>query len=92
MTYFGKTYSDTKPQEVEILESMVYVAKNIEPITRQIDETHTLNGFQYDYYGYTKDEYIKKMDEANHELQSELLDTQSALCDVYEILEGIING
>ena len=66
MTYFGKTYSDTKPQEVEILESMVYVAKNIEPITRQIDETHTLNGFQYDYYGYTKDEYIKKMDEANH--------------------------
>ena len=37
---------------------------------------------------YTKDEYIKLMDEKNTELESQLTDTQLALCDVYEMIGG----
>ena len=37
---------------------------------------------------YTKDEYIKLMAEKNAELESQLTDTQLALCDVYEMIGG----
>lgn len=37
---------------------------------------------------YTKDEYIKLMDEKSAELDAQLTDTQLALCDVYEMMGG----
>lgn len=92
MINYGHTYSETEPLKVLIEENMVFVAKNIRPYEKIIDEHLTMRGYEFDYYGYEKDEYIKKIDEANENLQNELLDTQSALCDVYEMLEEIING
>ncbi len=89
MINYGHTYSDIEPPKVDVQQTMVFVAENIQPYTKVIDEDHTMKGYEFDYYGYTKDEYIHKMDEDNANLQTELLDTQSALCDVYEMLGGM---
>jgi nicotinate phosphoribosyltransferase len=44
--------------------------------------------FSYNEVQYTKDEYIQLMAEENEKLNKELIDTQLALCEVYEMLEG----
>ena len=35
-----------------------------------------------------KDEYIKLMAEKNSQLEQEVIDTQLALCDIYETIQG----
>jgi len=75
MINYGKIQSFEYPQEIEITDSMVFTAKNIIPFEKEIDE-HVINGFEYDYTGYTKDEYIQLMNEENSKaianLQEEL--------------------
>lgn len=87
MTIYKKIHTDEKPQEVEITEAMVFLAKNIKQFTNIIDD-HEVSGYEYDCFAYTKDEYIHFLAEQNTSLQNELLDTQAALCDVYELIEG----
>lgn len=43
--------------------------------------------YQYDLYEYTAQEYVGVLQELNDELKTELLDTQMALCDIYEAME-----
>jgi len=87
MINYGTIYSDTMPQKIEITKDMVFLANAIKSYTKTVDE-HEVSGYQYDCVGYTKDEYIRLLAEQNNSLQNELLDTQSALCDVYELIEG----
>lgn len=87
MINYQKTYSDTQPQEIEITDTMVFIAKNIKQYSKVIDE-HEVMGYEYDCIAYTKNEYIQLLAEQNNLLKEELLDTQIALCDVYELLEG----
>ena len=44
--------------------------------------------FEYHLVQYSKDEYIKLIDDRNAELEEQLTDTQLALCDVYEMIGG----
>lgn len=60
----------------------VYVHSNIEEIKGENGETL----FQYHEIQYGKDEYIELISETNGNLQQQITDTQSALCDVYEML------
>jgi len=76
---YGTVKSAVRPDEKIVDEYSVWVNSDI---------TKTEEGFEYHMVQYTKDEYIKLMDEKNTELESQLTDTQLALCDVYEMMEG----
>lgn len=64
MINYGIVKSSTRPQEVEMTDSMVFVASNIEPFSETIEE-YTMEGYQYNYVAYTKDEYIRVITESN---------------------------
>ena len=87
MTELGKQKSTVRPQDVEILETNVFLASNIEKITETIGEEE-FNGFQFDLTECTKDEYIRLLDTKNQSLESQITDAYIALCDVYETVEG----
>lgn len=87
MINYGKTYSDERPEEVDVKETMVFVASNIEEVLipdpeREEDKTQ----YEFDYVGYTKDEYIKLMTDTNSNMNAQLLDAQLALCELYEMI------
>ena len=83
MIDYGTVRSTVKPDEVEIDEYSVWVNSNITEIVMQSeDESHT--EYEFHQIRYTKDEYIKLIDERNTTLESQLTDTQLALCEIYE--------
>ena len=83
MNNYGKVYSSTQPQEIEITNNAVFLASNVKPYTKNIDD-HIQEGYEYDYVEYTKDEYLLKLTNDNKELQQSILDTQLALVELYE--------
>lgn len=83
MIDYGAVRSTVKPDAVEIDEYSVWVNSNIKEIEVQSeDESHT--EYEFNQVRYTKDEYIKLIDERNTTLESQLTDTQLALCEIYE--------
>jgi hypothetical protein len=86
MENLGKVRSTVKPPETEILETSVFVASDVTEVSEQIDEQNDFNGYEYTLVRYEKNEYIQKIQEQNQTIKSELLDTQMALCEVYEML------
>lgn len=83
MIDYEKVRSTVKPDEVEIDEYSVWINTNIKEIDVQLeDEIHT--EYEFNQVRYTKDEYIKMIDERNLTLESQLTDTQLALCEIYE--------
>ena len=87
MTELGKQKSTVRPQDVEILETKVFLASNIEEVTETIGEEE-FNGFQFDLAEYSKDEYIRLLGTKNQSLESQITDSYIALCDVYELVGG----
>lgn len=87
MTELGKQKSTVRPQDVEILETKVFIASNIEEATDTIGE-EGFNGFQFDLTEYSKDEYIRLLDTKNQSLESQIVNAYLALCDVYESVGG----
>lgn len=83
MIDYGTVRSTIKPDTVEIDEYSVWVNSDITEIEVQSeDESHT--EYEFNQVRYTKDEYIKLIDERNTTLESQLTDTQLALCEIYE--------
>ena len=83
MTDYGTVRSTVKPDEVEIDEYSVWVNTNIREVEVQTEnEIHT--EYEYNQVRYTKDEYIKLLDERNSMLEAQLTDTQLALCELSE--------
>lgn len=83
MIDYGTVRSTVKPDKVEIDEYSVWVNSDITEIEVQSeDESHT--EYEFNQVRYTKDEYIKMIDERNSTLESQLTDTQLALCEIYE--------
>lgn len=88
MIDYGTVRSTVKPNKVEIDEYSVWVNSDItEIVVQSEDESHT--EYEFNQLRYTKDEYIKMIDERNTTLESQLTDTQLALCEIYE---GITEG
>lgn len=58
MKIYNPTYSSTRPQEIEITETQVFIASNIQFITRVFEEREE-QCYSYTLTEYTKDEYIK---------------------------------
>ena len=91
MKYFGFVRSTTKPLEIEITKDKVFVASNIHPYEEKFEE-FSVEGYEYEYYSYDKDEYIQHMSIKNMELEQQILDTQMALCEIYESMGGASFG
>ena len=87
MKIYEQIHSSVNPPEIEITTDKVYLYSNIQNLVF-IDGGRSMNYYEYTITEYTKDEYLTLLSQRNANLQQELLDTQSALCDVYELLEG----
>lgn len=87
MQQYGKVRSTQQPETQVIDEYSVWVAENITPVSEPgTDEQPGFVGYEYDLTQYTKDEYIKMIDDKNAALETQVTDTQIALCEVYEML------
>lgn len=83
MIDYGAVRSTVKPEKVEIDEYSVWVNSNIKEIEVQSEDgSHT--EYEFNQIRYTKNEYIKLINERNTTLESQLTDTQLALCEIYE--------
>lgn len=67
MTDYGRVHSITMPEEIEITDTMVFIASNITP---RLDDDD--GGYDYDYSSYTKNEYIQLLSINNAKAISEL--------------------
>ena len=85
MKNYGLQRSAVEPKAIEITESKVFVATDIEQVTLTMGEQE-IQEYQFNLVEYDKDEYIKIISEKNKELEQQMTDTQLALCDVYEML------
>ena len=79
MKDYGTVQSAVRPEEKVVDAYSVWVNTDI----RQ-----TQSGWTHHMVQYSKDEYIKMMDEKNTNIEEQLTDTQLALCDVYEMIGG----
>ncbi len=87
MKNHGTVRSCVQPKAVEIDDFSVWVASNIKPVTEAgTDEQSGFSGYEYDLIQYDKDEYIKLLDNKNTSLETQITDTQLALCEVYELM------
>lgn len=87
MTEYKKVQSTIKPMETEFDEYSVWVNSDIHEIT-VTDKNGSHTEYEYNQTQYSKDEYILLLSENNKNLEDKLTDTQLALCDVYEMMEG----
>ena len=87
MTEYKNVQSTIKPKETEFDEYSVWVSKDIRERT-VTDENGSHTEYEYNQTQYSKDEYILLLSENNKNLEDKLTDTQLALCDVYEMMEG----
>ena len=78
----------SKEQAVELIVGIdtVYVHDDIQLLKKEDEQGNPVEVYQYHEVQYDKDEYIKVMSEKNSELETQLTDTQIALCDVYELI------
>lgn len=67
MINYGRVKSSVRPQEIEITSNKVFIASNIQEYQDIIDDK-TINGYEYDYISYTKDEYILLMAQNNSDI------------------------
>lgn len=83
--------SAEQAQPAVVSKDLVYIHTNIKKIsiTDEITGEERIE-YEYNEVQYDKDEYIQKMIMDNSELQQQIVDTQLALCDLYE--GGSLNG
>ena len=87
MVDYGTVRSTVEPEAKVIDDLSVWVNTDIVPVQEgEGDEAFT--GFEFHQVQYSKDEYIKMIDEKNASLETHVIDTQLALCDVYEMIGG----
>lgn len=91
MVDYGEVHSTVKPEKIDIKETKVFVATDIEEEVIYIPEdfeTETEEvGYKYHLVEYDKNEYITMMSIKDEQLESELSNAQMALCELYELVE-----
>lgn len=71
MTNYGRMISKVQPPKIQITDTAVFVAKNIEAVEKDY-EGIIIPSYSYDYIGYTKDEYLLLQAQAISDLEDEL--------------------
>lgn len=87
MINYGRTQSTERPDPVEIRDTMVFVASNIEETIVPTEEGD-ITQYEFDLVGYDKNEYLKMMIDVEADMNAQLLDAQLALCELYEMILG----
>ena len=77
MINYGRVRSSNRPEELEITDTSVFIASNIEEYSNTYDGI-TVNGYEYDYVAYTKDEYLTTVAIQNMHAITELQDELEA--------------
>lgn len=80
------TGSAEQAQELVIGTDVVYVHSEITLVEPKEGEERPSPIYRYHEIQYEKDEYIKLIAEQNKTLESGLVDTQMALCEIYETM------
>ena len=83
MTEYKKVRSTVCPEAIRIDEKSVWVSENVTELQVEQDGM-VYTEYEFDQKRYSKDEYIKLIDEKNVELEAQITDTQLALCEIYE--------
>lgn len=78
MKVYSPTYSFIEPQNIEFTETKVFVASNIQQITRNF-EGEEKQCYSYTLTEYTKDEYLAQTQATITALQEELQATKILL-------------
>lgn len=78
MKNLGRVHSLERPQEIQITNTNVFIASNIQPYEETLDN-HYIQGFEYDYIEYSKDEYLMLLAQQNATLIDELQATKILL-------------
>lgn len=87
MIDYGTQRSTVEPLELELTETKVFVASNITPVNEpDTGDQPGFTGYEFGLVEYGKDEYIKLIDGKNKVLETQMTDTQIALCEVYEMM------
>lgn len=87
MKKYGKVRSTKQPEQKVIDDYSVWIAENITPATEAgTDEQPGFTGYEYDLTQYTKDEYIKMIDDRNASLEDQMTQAQEAMCEIYEMM------
>lgn len=85
MVDYGRIRSTVRPEEKMVDEYSVWINTDIQEVEVTMeDDIHT--EYEFNQVQYSKDEYIRMIDDRNAMLESNLTDTQLALCEVYEML------
>lgn len=84
MQRYENIRSTVKPERRKIDEFSVYVSDDIREITVKDENGDTHTEYEYNQIRYTKDEYIQLMIDKNADLETEISNTQLALCELYE--------
>lgn len=83
MTVYKNVRSSVYPDAIRFDEKSVWVAENIKEVEVEI-ESESYVEYEFDQKRYSKDEFIKLIDEKNAMLETQITDTQLALCEIYE--------
>lgn len=83
MIDLGIVRSTVKPNAVEIDDYSVYVNNNINTVQTTTDGEVTAE-YEYNQVRYDKNEYIKIIADKNAALESQMINTQMAICEIYE--------
>lgn len=85
MIDYGRIRSTDAPEEKVIDEYSVWINTDIQKVEVEHDgDVHT--EYEFNQVQYSKDEYIKMIDDKNAQLESQVTDTQMALVEVYEMV------
>ena len=85
MKIYKNVRSSVCPEAIRFDDKSVWVTDNIREKTVNF-EGEVFIEYEFDQTRYTKDEYIKLLDDKNAILEAQLTDTQLALCEVYELM------
>lgn len=78
MKIYNPVYSLTQPQEIELTDTKVFVASNVQQVTREVEGSQE-QCYSYILTEYTKDEYITTTAQTVAALQEELQATKILL-------------
>lgn len=85
MIDYGRIRSTVAPEEKVIDEYSVWINTDIQEVEVEHDsDVHT--EYEFNQVQYSKDEYIKMIDDKNAQLENQVTDTQMALVEVYEMV------
>lgn len=87
MKEIGTVRSTQQPEQKVIDDYSVWVASNIKQVSEPgTDEMPGFEGYEYDLTQYSKDEYIKMIDDKNASLDEQITQAQEAMCEIYELM------